>query len=126
MILRLDCPLCNKDSYSAIADDFRPCPYCGVLFSGKYGLEKRNALRTKKEFPFVFAHKKQSLGASTINFSQDGLCVWISGGATLPVGEIVDLTIQNSSAKAQIRWIKTEPDSSFTMAGLQIVEGKLH
>lgn len=123
MILRLICPHCNKDSYSASADIFKPCPYCGILFSGKYGVEKRKGYRIQKEIPVRLSCKEQKFEAQTINFSKKGLCLKLSGDPYFPIGEILDLNIQDAKIKAQLVWISNNPDVSVVMAGLKVIEG---
>jgi hypothetical protein len=124
LILRLICPSCNKDSYSASAEIFKPCPYCGILFSGKYGVEKRKEYRIQKEFPVTLFCKHQNLEAKTMNFSEKGLCLKLSGSPSLPVGDVLDLNIHNSKIKAQLVWMTTnKPNVSIAMAGLKIIEG---
>ncbi|MEW6571486.1 MAG: hypothetical protein AB1390_09975 [Nitrospirota bacterium] len=60
-MIRLICPSCRKDSYTACVESFRPCPYCGTSFSGKYGIEKRNEYRVKKKYLSLFFIKGASL-----------------------------------------------------------------
>lgn len=124
MILRIDCPICKKASYSASVIDFRPCPYCGIAFSGKYGIEKRHALRIRKEIPFLFNHKNYRSDATTIDLSTDGISVRISDQVRLPVGEVILLRLRNSDVKAQVRWINSQGYPSNTTTGFKIVEGR--
>ena len=126
MILRLDCPACKRDSYSAAVNDFRPCPYCGIIFSGKHGVEKRDGIRIKKEFPVALSLKKGVLKASTADFSQKGLRLQIFENTFLPVGDTFNFTIKNSLIKAQVMWVKNKPDTPETLAGLKILDGKLN
>jgi hypothetical protein len=124
MILRIDCPACKKDSYSASVVDFRPCPYCGIAFSGKYGVEKRHDLRTRKEIPFLFDHKDYRSDATIIDFSTHGISVRISDQVRLPVGEVILLRLRNSDVKVQVRWVNSECNPPKTTTGLKIVEGR--
>ena len=103
MILRIDCPICKKDSYSSSSVDFRPCPYCGVAFSGKYGIEKRHAHLMRKEIPFLFDHNDHTSDATTIDFSENGISVRISDQVRLPVGDIILLRLRNSDVRVQVR-----------------------
>ena len=123
MILRLICPRCKKDSYSASADTFKPCPYCGILFSGKYGIEKRNEYRIQKEIPVSLSCKQKDFEARTMNFSERGLCVKLSSNLSLPVGDVLDLDINDSKIKAQLVWMTKKPEFSFVMAGLKVIQG---
>jgi hypothetical protein len=125
VILRIDCPICKKDSYSSSVVDFRPCPYCGIAFSGKYGIEKRNALRTRKEIPFLFDHDNYKSDATTIDLSEEGVGVRISDQVLLPVGDVIVLRVKDSDLKARVRWVNTEGDPPNTIGGFKIVQGRL-
>jgi hypothetical protein len=126
LILRLVCPECKKDSYSASVESFKPCPYCGILFSGKYGTERRDLNRDPKEIPITFSYNGQSLQASTLNFSENGLSLKIFGNTylpVLPVGDIMELNIGDSLVKAQIVWVFNNPESTTAITGLKILDG---
>ena len=126
MLLRLTCPECEKDSYSISVENFKPCPYCGILFSGKYGAEKRDEGRINKEIPFILPYKGQNLEASTINFSKQGLSIKIFGKPSLPVGDVMEFSIGNSLVKAEILWFFNAPEVSMAVTGLKILEGSLN
>lgn len=126
MILRLTCPGCEKDSYSASAEAFKPCPYCGMLFSGRYGSEKRREVRIRKEIPVIFFYKGQKVEATTINFSDKGLSLKIFGTPSLPIGDIMEFNIGNYSVKAQVMWFFDNPLASTAVTGLKIVDGNLN
>ena len=98
----------------------------GIPSRGKYGVERRNEVRIKKEVPFVFLYKKRNLDASTMNYSKNGLGMKIYKKVALPVGDIVSLKAKDSIAKAQVMWVKKEIDPHSTIAGLKIVDGKLY
>lgn len=125
MILRLTCPGCKKDSYSASVEAFKPCPYCGILFSGKYGTEKRKVRRLKKEIPFIFSYNGQHLEANTLDISEKGLSIKIFGKPSLPVGDIMELNVKDFIVKAQVMWVFNNPDTSMALTGLKILEGNL-
>ncbi len=126
MILRLTCPGCNKDSYSASVETFKPCPYCGILFSGKFGTEQRRHFRINTEIPFVFSYKDRLLEASTINISDSGLCVRIFGRPSPPIGDVMDLSLRGSSVKTQVIWASNNPDTSVAVLGLKILDGNIN
>ncbi|MBM4145459.1 MAG: PilZ domain-containing protein [Nitrospira sp.] len=126
MILRLDCPACKRDSYSAAVNDFRPCPYCGIIFSGRYGVEKRDGVRIKKELPVALTYGKRALNASTADFSQKGIRLQIFENALLPVGDTFNFAVKNTLIKAQVMWVKNKTDAPATLAGLKILDGKLN
>ena len=121
MILRLTCPGCNRDSYSASVEMFKPCPYCGILFSGKHGGEKRREIRTGNDVPFVFSYHGQLFEASTINVSESGLCIKIFGKSPFPVGDIADLNVNGSNVRVQVRWVANGPDTLAAVVGLRIL-----
>jgi len=126
VILRLDCPACKMDSYSSAVNDFRPCPYCGIIFSGKHGVEKRDGVRIKKELPLALSYKKRVLNASTSDFSQNGLRIQIFENTLLPISDTFSLAVKNSIIKAQVMWVKNKKDAPDTLAGLKILDGKLN
>ena len=121
LILRLACPRCNQDSYSSSVEAFRPCPYCGLIFSGKYGTEKRRAYRFNKEIPFAFFYRGQNLKVSIVNVSEKGLGIKIINDTPIPLGDILDIKIGEHNVKAQIMWIDNKPDASLTQVGLKIM-----
>ena len=130
-MIRLACPECKKDSYSASVETLRPCPYCGFCFSGKYGAEKRDAYSAQKEIPVTFSYKGQNLQARTVNFSENGLSIKIlsikiSGNTILPAGDIMELNIGESLIKAQIMWVFNNPQSTNALIGLKILVGNLN
>ena len=124
MILRLICPECKKDSYSSSAEAFKACPYCGILFSGKFGKDKRNEARSSADFNIGFSYKGNSLEASTINISRTGLSIKVSGNPELPVGDIMDLKFTDMDMKALIVWVVNAPSAMLT--GLKILNGSLN
>jgi hypothetical protein len=126
VILRLDCPSCKRDSYSAAVNDFRPCPYCGIIFSGKHGVEKRDGVRLKMDLPVALSYKKRVLNARTADFSPKGLRIQIFENTLLPVGDTFNFAVKNSLIKAQVMWVKNKTDASETLAGLKILDGKLN
>jgi len=126
LILRLTCPTCNRDTYNPSVESFRACPYCGILFSGKHGTNKRKDSRLKKEIPFVFPYKDQFLEASIINISEKGLGIKIYGRIPLSLGDVLNLSVSGSSVKARIMWASDNPDIFITVMGLQVLDGKLN
>jgi len=126
LIVRLTCPECRKNSFSASVEAFKPCPYCGILFSGKYGSEKRNDNRINREIPFLLSYKGKNLEASTLNVSSTGLSIKIFGRHTLPVGDTMDLDVGNSRVKTEVMWTFSDPDSAIAITGLKIIEGYIN
>jgi hypothetical protein len=95
------------------------------MFSGKYGVEKRNDIRQRREIPFVFSYKGQNLQASTVNLSESGLSVKIFGKPSLPVGDVMEVSLGDSVMKAQILWVFDLPESGVSVTGLKILDGNL-
>jgi len=126
VIVRLTCPECSKNSYSASVESFKPCPYCGILFSGKFGSEKRNDDRISREIPLLFSYKGKNLEASTLNVSSTGLSIKMFGQYALPVGDIMELDVGNSRVKTEIMWTFSDPDSAVAVTGLKIIEGDIN
>ena len=125
MILRLTCPQCSKDSYSASVEKFKPCPYCGVLFSGKYGSEKRQQSRIKKEIPFIFSLNGQNIHACTMDVSDHGICLKVFGNPALPVGETLDFNVNDTNLRARVIWVADNSQVASSLTGLQIVDGAI-
>lgn len=126
MIVRLTCPECRKNSFSAAVEAFKPCPYCGILFSGKYGSEKRIDYRVNREIPLLFSYNGKNLEASTLNVSSTGLSIKIFGRHALPVGDTMDLDVGNSRVKTEIMWTFSDPDTAVAITGLRIIEGNIN
>lgn len=112
MILRLTCPKCNEDSYSPSVEVFRPCPYCGLLFSGKYGIERRSEERIKDKTSFIFSYKGQSFEANVSDSSNNGLSLKILGSSSLREGDILELAIGNRRVNAQVTWVSNKSEDS--------------
>ncbi|MEW6571009.1 MAG: PilZ domain-containing protein [Nitrospirota bacterium] len=124
MILRLICPRCNKDSYSSSAEIFKPCPYCGILFSGRYGVDKRKQYRAEKEMSVILCCGGQNIRANTMNYSPRGLCIKLLDNAPLAADDVMDLEVDDSKLKAEVVWTK-KLDVSSAVAGLKIIDGDL-
>jgi hypothetical protein len=126
VIVRLTCPECRKNSYSASVEAFKPCPYCGILFSGKFGSEKRGDDRISREIPLLFSYNGKNLEASTLNVSSTGLSIKTIGQHAFPVGDTMDLDVGNSRVKTEIMWTFSDPDSAVAVTGLRIIEGHIN
>jgi hypothetical protein len=126
VIVRLTCPECRKNSYSASVEAFKPCPYCGILFSGKFGSEKRSDYRISREIPLLFSYNGKNLEASTLNVSPTGLSIKIFGQHAFPIGDTMELDVGNSRVKTEIMWTFSDPDSAVAVTGLRIIEGQIN
>ena len=109
-----------------VKDERKQSKESQVAFSNRYGFEKRNEVRIRKEIPFVFTYREHNTNANTVDFSKTGLGIKIFDEIPMPVGGIVNLKVRDSSAKAEVRWVNKESDPSITMAGFQVVEGGLN
>ncbi len=65
----------------------------------------------------------QTLDASTLNISRNGLTVKIAGPPFLSIGDTMDVQWMDSMLKARIMWIMKVPDSAVT--GLKILDGSI-
>ena len=126
MIVRLTCPECRKNSYSASVEAFKPCPYCGILFSGKFGPEQRSYDRINREIPLLFSYNGKNLEARTLNVSSTGLSIKIFGQHAFPIGDTMELDVGNSRVKTEIMWTFSDPDSAVAVTGLRIIEGRIN
>ena len=124
MILRLTCPTCKKDSYSASVETFKPCPYCGIVFSGKFGLERRSEYRIVKDQPLTIMKSDNKIEANVVNVSNNGLRVKIDELASIQKGDIVNVAIDNQYRKAEILWVNIHPLLSSAFAGLQLLQNE--
>jgi hypothetical protein len=125
LILRLTCPACKKGSYSASVESFKPCPYCGILYSGKYGTEKRTEFRLQKDTPIVFSYKGKNVEARSQNLSETGVCLEIDGKSPLTVGDIMEISVGDALLNARIMWVFYHPEKTSALTGLQLLNGNL-
>lgn len=116
-MLRIPCPKCHKISYTANVESFYSCNYCGFIFSGKYGPDRRRESRTEKVIPFAFSYQDRDFEARTFDLSEKGVGIKISGELPITIGDVVNLTIGDLSLMAKIMWVKKL--SGGALAGLQ-------
>jgi hypothetical protein len=119
-MLRIPCPKCRKTSYTADVESFHSCNYCGFKFSGKYGSDRRQESRVGKVIPFVFSYQGQNFEASTSDISEQGIGIKISGRLPMIIGDVLNLTIRDSSMAAKVMWIKNLSEGA--LAGLKKVD----
>ena len=113
----LSCPKCQMRSYSSDEISFSPCPYCGFIFSRRYGSDRRQKERIKEEKPIGFSYREQYFEASTMDFSEEGLSINIFGEPPVAVGDTLDLTVGDHQIRAKAMWINKLPNKF--MVGLQ-------
>lgn len=123
-MIRLECPNCKKDSYTASVNVFRPCPYCGIKFSGKYGLEKRNNYRFEKKIPIIVLNGKK-YKAYSINLSETGIGIELPKKITIKKGDLINILIGPSIVKTKVIWISKDSEEKSLFAGLKMVDKTL-
>jgi len=72
-----------------------------------------------KVIPFVISCQDQDFEASTLDISEKGIGIKISGRPPIVIGDILDLIISDFSMEAKVMWIKRL--SNGALAGLQRV-----
>lgn len=122
-MIRLQCPICNNDSYTKSVEEFRTCPYCGTLFSGKYGIDRRSEKRWRREVPVELYLEGKKINASSRDLTKAGMNLRIAGMYQFSVGKEITLKIKDSYKRARILWIKDLSDSKEISIGLKIEEG---
>jgi len=105
---KLICPECKGDSYSSDEIHFSDCPYCGVRFSGLYGLERMREERVQLEQGCSVYYNEQNFDAITIDVSQGGLSLEVVSDLPTEADDIIDLTIVDYPMKAKIMWINRQ------------------
>jgi hypothetical protein len=109
-MFRLLCPKCGKDSYSAAEENFLPCPYCGLRFSGRYGVDRRNRERIVNEEAVVLAFQGQRLEAKSFDISKEGMGVEIIGRFQGKVGDTVDVSRGAVGIQTKVMWTNQVSD----------------
>ncbi len=59
---------------------------------------------------FNFSYHGQNFNASTVDSSKNGLCVKIFDRPPFKSGDIIDIKIKNLLTRANVVWMKKEPD----------------
>jgi hypothetical protein len=118
-MIKLLCPKCGKDSYSADTIYFSPCPYCGLRFSGQYGVDRRHKERLKKGIATILTHQGVPFEVVLTNSSYDGLGIEIFGETRVGVGEAVILDTNGLQVEAKVLWVTNLSDKC--LVGLQKV-----
>lgn len=115
-MLRIPCPKCEESSYTSDVESFKACPFCGFIFSGKHGPDRRTELRIEREIPFIFSYKGQDFEANTLDFSEKGIGVKIHGKPSVTIGDVLSFTLEDRQITAKVTWVKRVNDNS--LAGL--------
>lgn len=111
------CPKCGKISYSAAEYCFSPCPYCGTIFNGKYGSDRRCEERHRKEMTVVLHCQGRKLGARSTDFSKEGMGIKVIGEIPLDMGETVEISTSDLHMRGKVMWVNKMPNIS--LVGLQ-------
>jgi hypothetical protein len=119
-MLRLNCPHCGQYSYSAAVESFLPCNFCGKIFSGKYGPEKRREPREKRQIPFHFIWRGRPVEAQTFDCSKQGLGIEVFKPLSLTVGQSLNFTFEEVPRAGKVAWINNFPQK--VVAGLNFAE----
>lgn len=82
-----------------------------------YAPDRRREHRVKNEIPFDFSYQERHFAANTIDLSEKGLCIKISGDISVDAGSALDLSIGDLRLKAKAVWMKRLPDKF--LIGLQ-------
>jgi len=69
--------------------------------------------------PFVLSYQDQDFEASTLDFSEKGIGIKISGKPSIATGNVLNLAVGNLSLTAKVMWIRGLPDGA--VAGLEKV-----
>ena len=77
----------------------------------------------KKEIPSVFTYQNQDIQACTMDVSDNGICLKIFGGPSLPLGDTLDITMNDVSVRAQVRWFSDYREGPVAVTGLKILDG---
>lgn len=80
-------------------------------------------MRVKREIPVLCVHGDRQIEARTVDVSHDGICLAIAASSPLPVGETVDLTLNDASLKAQVMWVAGEGERQPAVHGLRLIGG---
>jgi len=119
-MLRINCPACGQQSYSASVESFISCNFCGKIFSGKHGPEKREKPREKRQIPFYLSWKGRPVKAQTFDCSEQGLGVEVFEQISLTVGKILTFFLEGLPQTGKVAWIKPFPQK--VVAGLNVAK----
>ncbi len=117
-MLRINCPACGQYTYSASVEAFSPCSYCGKIFSGKYGPEKRREHREKRQILFNFIWRGRPVEAQTFDCSHRGLGIEVFKPLPLTVGQSLNFTLEELPRAGKVAWINNFPHK--VVAGLNV------
>ncbi|MCX5909191.1 MAG: PilZ domain-containing protein [Deltaproteobacteria bacterium] len=112
-MLRVPCPNCHEISYTPDVEAFFPCPFCGFIFSGKFGQERRREARFPKEIPFTLSYQGQDFSAHTIDISPKGVGIEIFGAVPVEKQDTLNLAIESLGiSSARVMWVRKTSNKS--------------
>jgi hypothetical protein len=71
----------------------------------------------ERQIPFDFSHQDRNFTASTIDLSERGAGIEVYGEVSIEEGDILTLTIEDTTIRAKIMWVKKLPNKA--RAGLE-------
>ncbi len=122
MVKELLCPQCEKLSYTAAEEVYSPCPYCGFIFSGRHGSDKRIIPRIETKESFLLQINNKKYRANTVNISETGVCIETEKKVPLTSSKLLGLNIPylNLKTRAKIVWIDKSRKTTY-LAGLKMI-----
>ena len=113
----ITCPVCNNTTFSPDEETFDVCFNCGTVFSGKHGKSKRQKERVTKENRFTITLEENSYEAQTIDISEHGLSIQISGNPAVSVGDTLNFFLGPQKITSKV--IRIQQLSDKTVLGLE-------
>ena len=122
MVNELLCPQCEKLSYTAAEEVYSPCPYCGFIFSGRHGSDKRIIPRIETKESFTLQINNKNYRANTVNISETGVCIETDKKVPLTSSRLLGLNIPylNLKTRAKIVWIDKSRKTTY-LAGVKMI-----
>lgn len=96
-----------------------------IFLSNHYETEKRNEVRLSQEMPCTLICNNKKMKAETVNCSENGVAVKISDSVPFLIGDTLKFRMKKNDVKAQVKWVDCKADSAVTLAGLEMMNGKL-
>lgn len=113
----ITCPVCNNTTFSPDEESFDACFSCGAVFSRKHGKSKRLKERIRKENKFTITLQGTSYEAQTIDISEHGLSIQISGNPAVSVGDTLNFFLGPQQITSKV--IRIQQFADKTVIGLE-------
>ncbi|MBL7048482.1 MAG: PilZ domain-containing protein [Nitrospira sp.] len=117
-MIRLTCLQCKGDSYRLDVDSFGSCPYCGNIFSGSYGSDRRAGNRTASADSLKFIYNGKRHNASVLDISDTGMCLALHDDTYLAKNVLIDLIVDFKCMNARVIW--TDITEGLSRTGVRI------